>query len=253
MYAFFKSLILPPGSILLLIFLGLICWRRPWMGRGLVLLSALTLLFLSLPIVSSTLMRGLEPYPALGPAQLEHTGADSIVVLSANRDTDAPEYGADSVGDLTLQRLRYAAWLHHKTGLPLVVTGGKGTPYEDPSLAHLMRQVLEKEFAAPVTAMEARSTDTWENALFTAEVLKRENMQHILLVTHAWHLPRAVEAFERAGVRVTAAPTAFEHDADGMLRASDFFINAGAMRMSAYAIHEYLGRIWYRLRQYIEA
>jgi len=43
--------------------------------------------------------------------------------------------------------------------------------------------------------------ETWENAAFTARMLRRENVDKILLVTHAWHMPRAKVAFAAAGSR----------------------------------------------------
>ncbi len=249
LYSLVKSLVLPPVSLFLLILLGVLWWRRPLLGRGLVFLSTLTLLVLSLPIVSHRLMEPLEPYPALSDADLHRPTAQGIVLLCAGRYTDATEFGGDSIGPISLQRLRYAAWLQRRTGLPLVVSGGS-PPHEDPPLGQLMGRVLEQEFRIPVTAVEDRSQTTWENASFTAPILQRLGMQRIFLVSSAWHLPRAVHAFEREGLRVIPAPTVFEtrEFANGPMP-HDFIPDPSNLHRSYYAIHEYLGRLWYAIRE----
>lgn len=247
LYSWIKGLALPPVSLFLLILLGLIWWRHPWRGRGLVFLSTAALLILSLPIVAARLMGGLEPYPALSALELDRSEAQAILVLGAGRYTGAPEYGGDDIGPLTLQRLRYAALLQRRTGLPLYVSAG-GPQDEQPPLAHLMKRSLERDFRVPVAGIEDRSRSTWENARFSAELLQRAQIRHILLVSHAWHLPRAVEAFERAGFSVTPAPTTFSTRDDDEIASSDYLPVPRALLTSHYAIHEYLGRLWYQIR-----
>jgi uncharacterized SAM-binding protein YcdF (DUF218 family) len=250
-YSLLKSLALPPVSLFVLIGLGVLWWRRPLLGRGLVVLSTLLLLVLSLPIVSHRLMEPLEPYPALGETDLQRPTAQAIVVLGANRYTDATEYGGDSVGSISLQRVRYAAWLQRRTGLPLIVSGGS-PPHEDPPLGRLMARVLEQEFQVPVQAVEDGSQTTWENAALTAPLLRKLGLERIFLVTSAWHLPRAVRAFEQNGLRVTPAPTAFETRTavDGPVP-QDFLPGPDSLHRSYYAIHEYLGRLWYRIKEWV--
>ncbi len=172
------------------------------------------------------------------------------MVLGAQRRRDASEYGADTLGGWGLERLRYAAWLQKKTGLPVLASGGSVNEEQVPE-AELMRTIL-KEFAVEVNWMETKSRNTYENALFSSRLLKRVGIGEILLVTHAWHMPRAQEAFEKAGMRVVPAPT-------GMLssgHASDFqdwIPNAAALQFNYLALHEILGRLWYHYRYYDRA
>jgi len=247
MYALLKSLLLPPGMLFLLLLGGLIWWRRRFVGRALVFAAASGLLLLSLPIFSNILMEGLEPYPALTGETIRAAGADAIVVLGAGRRTQAAEYGGDTVGPLTLQRIRYGAWLQRRSGLPLILSGGAEREEARP-LAELMRETLENEFGASVLAVENASGDTRDNARMSADVLRGLDFERVFLVSHAWHLPRAVAAFERAGVRVIPAPTDFGHDRDPQLLAVDFMPSSQAFRQSYFALHEYLGRVWYALR-----
>jgi uncharacterized SAM-binding protein YcdF (DUF218 family) len=193
-------------------------------------------------------MLGLEPYPALEPAALRETGAEAILVLGSERYAWAPEYGGDTVGGRTLQRLRYGAFLHRETGLPVYVSAGSPAG-ESPPLGRLMAGVLAQEYGIEAAGVEDRSPTTWENAMFSAPLLRRAGVERVLLVTHAWHLPRAVEAFERMGVQVIPAPTSFAHrEGAGESTYRDWLPSAGAFLQSYLAIHEYLGRAWYQLK-----
>jgi uncharacterized SAM-binding protein YcdF (DUF218 family) len=109
-----------------------------------------------------------------------------------------------------------------------------------------MRRVLENEFKVPVKWVESASSNTWENASFSKLQLKRDGIERVALVTHAWHMPRSVAAFEEQDIKVTAAPTAYTTSAGPM--ALQFVPDAGALEDSRKALHELLGRLWYAVR-----
>jgi uncharacterized SAM-binding protein YcdF (DUF218 family) len=247
---FIESIIFPPAIVVLLLLAGLIV--LPVRRRAGYLLSVFALLLLylfSIPLVSSGLMSLNEPYPALTEEQLETQQAQAIVVLAAGRERDAKEYGGDTVGTLTLQRIRYAAFLQRRTHLPIIVSGGK--PEGDVrSMADLMRQSLEQDFDVSVEAQEDQSKTTYENALFTSSLLKEQGYKRILLVTHAWHMPRSVEAFQHFGIEVIPAPTAFAGYGNWRFELSDIMPGSQALHYSFWALHELFGRWWYRLRYY---
>jgi len=246
---FVTSLILPPASLLILAVAGLLLLRHKarW---GMALLSASIALFyiLSMPLVSGALMRGMEPYRALQDIEIKHTQADAIVVLAGGRLQDQPEYGDDTVSAITLQRVRYGAWLKRRTQLPLYVSGGS-TRNQPKAEAELMQEVLQKEFNVEVNVVENKSKTTYENAKFTAELLGRNNHKKIFLVSSAFHMPRAVEAFQKFGIDVIAAPTVFTSTEKGILL-GDFMPQANAFKESYFALHEMFGRLWYKLRYY---
>ncbi|MEA3275472.1 MAG: YdcF family protein [Pseudomonadota bacterium] len=246
-YTVVKSLILPPGGLILLFLLGFFLVRGV-LGRVFIFIALTVFSLMTLPAVAGKLMAGLESYPALKLGRLLGTDADGILILSAGRYTWAPEYGGDTVGSNTLERLRYGAFLHRQTGLPIYVTGGSPPP-EDPPMGRLMAQVLAGEYGVEVAGVEDRSLTTAENAVFSAQMLERDGIGHVLLVTHAWHLPRAVDAFERAGVETTPAPTYFVHrEGEGKPDYRRWLPDAGAFTTSYYALHEYLGRAWYQFK-----
>lgn len=237
---FLAALLLPPLNGLLLVGAGwALLGRRPRLGRLLVGGGLLLLLVLALPVVGDAMMRTLEGEP-IRAEQLKQ--AQAIVVLGGGRYRNAPEYGEDTVGDYTLARLRYAARLQKQTGLPLLVTGG--TP-DGPGLSEgeLMRRVLTHEFGVPVRWVEGASDNTWENAQFSAAMLKRDSISRVVLVTHAWHMPRAVPLFTAAGIVATPAPTLFHNKPLGPLG----FVPYG-YKSSRDAMHEWIGMLWYRIR-----
>lgn len=243
-----ETLLLPPASAFLIILVGLIFLRRRRQPALILFGMGLLILYLSsIPIVSTGLMASLESYPALSVHELQREGIDAIVVLGGGRYSDAPEYRGDTVSRITLERLRYGAWLYRQTGLRVLVSGGSPLGEQVPE-AILMMGVLEKEFQVPVAWIEASSRNTLENAVYSGALLKEEGITHIYLVTHAWHMPRAAEVFEKVGLKVTPAPTGFTTPSPMDRGLLAWIPRASAAHSTSYALHEILGRIWYRLR-----
>jgi uncharacterized SAM-binding protein YcdF (DUF218 family) len=216
------ALVLPPVPFLLLTLLGAraIPWRR---GAGwTMLLLGIAGVWLSCCAgVGEWLMRDvLQPPPALDAAararlrqEVPRTNAVAIVALGGGSEAHAPEYGAPSLSAWSFERLRYAVWLSRETGAPVGFSGGVGhaQPESMPE-ATIAARIAVREFNRPLRWAESESRDTRENAAFTVTALQGEGVRRIVLVTHAWHMPRALRAFEeaslaaRAGIQITAAP-----------------------------------------------
>ncbi len=242
-----SSLLIPPGLLLLFFAAGLaLIRRRPRAGRALLVAGAGSLYLLSMPLTGTTLLQYWES-PAASPADL--LPAAAIVVLGGGQYRQAPEYGGDTVSAMGLVRLRYAAALHRRSGLPVLVSGGNPDGAAT-SEARAMQKTLECEFAVPVRWSENRSANTLDNARNSRDILAAENIRRIVLVTHAWHMPRARLAFEQSGFEVIAAPTA--HATRGRVTVLDFLPDAGALLDSALFFHEAIGTVWYRLRLFFQ-
>jgi len=240
-----ETLLLPPASPLLLLLLGALLARRwPRGGRRVQVFAALLLLVLSLPCTGGLLLAALQTYPAL-PATGALPPADAIVVLSAEADRAGSEYGGPVVGSMTLQRLRYGAFLQRRTNLPMLVSGGVPAS-GSPSLAALMANAAQHEFGVPVKWLEEESADTWENAVSSAAMLRAAGCKRVLLVTSAWHMPRAAASFRAQGLDVVAAPTAFRGPAVESWFA--FVPQVAGLRDSNLALHELVGRVAYWLQ-----
>ncbi len=242
--ALVKSLLLPPFGLFLLIVVGwLMMRRRRRLGRALFAAGLVALYLFSTPYLGSSLLRGLQVDQAL-PLDLPVQDVGAIVVLGADVRRHAPEFGGDTVGALTLERLRYGARLHRELGLPLLVTGGATRPQGQP-VGLIMRDSLEQDFAVPVKWAETEAVNTYENAKFSSELLRSDGITKIYLVTHAWHMPRARMAFEAAGLEIVPGPLGFL--ARPTPEPGDFIASASGLLMSYHALYEAVGYLWYSL------
>lgn len=206
-----KQLILPPGGLLLLILLAWLLLRlRPRLATLCFVLGFGGLWAMSLPVVVEHAARLIESEPALVEAQWGSLGerAEVIVVLGSGRERADPAWGADQPTLAGLDRLRYAARLQRATELPVLISGGLHYG-EPPSEAALMADVLQRDFAVPTEWREERSRTTWENAQYSAELLRAQGIRRVVLVTQAAHMPRSRWCFERAGLEVVTAPLGF--------------------------------------------
>jgi len=208
---FVKQLLLPPGILLLL--LTLAWWfrrSRPRLAAVCFVLGFGGFLLMSLPVVVQWSAKLLEREPPLAREEWATLAqrADAIVVLGSGRERGDLAWGADQPTGVGLERERYAARLAKASGLPILTTGGLhyGTP---PSEAKLMADSLLDDFGVSVRWQEERSRTTWENAQFSAQILLPAGVKRVVVVTQAWHMPRAVWSFEAAGFEVVAAPVGF--------------------------------------------
>lgn len=247
MYEILKMLSLPPFSLVAVIAVGLVMLATGYrqVGLGISWCAVAVFYILSTDLVSSRLTRLVEDVPVLTPAEISQVDADAIIVLSASANTFSPEYDRPTSSFRSLFRLHYAAHLHRQTGLPLLVSGGR-TGRLSQSLGRILASDLEQSFQVPVRWIEDRSLNTFENALYSAEILKSQGVEKVLLVTEAFHMRRAIGAFSGTGVKVIAAPTGRRplNPVDSL----SFLPTLNSLADSHFAIHELLGRVWYALR-----
>ncbi len=260
-----EALITPPGIIVLLLLLTFFAYlRRQWLGTAMLVLSMMTLVTLSLPLTAQQLMNGLQnfskppelvPLAEKGPRALLYAPKDSlkdppeaIVVLGSGRYTDAPEYDlGDTVSAYGLERLRYAATLQRKTGLPILVSGG-APGGEDTAEADHMQAVLSTDFHAHVKWVERESRTTAENARYSQAMLASAKVRHVYLVTHAWHMRRAARVFESVGIKVLPAPTGFYTLSRRARMWGGYLPSARGMYYTSLALHEHLGLVGYDMK-----
>lgn len=247
-----QTFFLPPGINFALIIIGLILIRRFYAtGKSLIIIGFILLFILSLPVASIGLMRILEQDKPLTLKELKKSKAKAIIVLGAGRYSNAIEYQnqTDAISSNALTRLKYAVYLHKKSNIPLLLSGGS-THGELVSEASIMQTTLENYFNLKAKWLDSNSVNTWYNAEYSAKILATENIKDVILVTHALHMPRAKMAFESFGLNVTAAPLEFsainkrfeDYTVLHMLPSSE------AIRKSGAAMHEFIGYLWYLIR-----
>jgi len=238
------AVLLFPLNVVLLGALGLLLRRRRpeaiWLSW-----TALVLLLVFSTRAGALLL--VAPLEAQTPALTSISpGAQAIVVLSGARLSDAPEYDRqDKPGFITLARLQYAARLHRTSGLPLFVTGGKPDGSAE-SEAAVMARSLHDDFGVVARWQEQASDTTADNARLSAPILHNAGIQRVLLVTDAMHMPRAVQSFRARGIDAIPAPTIFF--SKERLTLNDWLPGGEGLRRSNYALHEWIGMLWYRLR-----
>ena len=239
--------LLPPG-IFVLFLSGYACWcyRRRRYGACLVnLLLATFLWLLASGPVCKLLMGGLErsmtiPQPLRG---------DVIILLGGGVDGFVPDLtGIGRPSEDMSCRLLTAVRAQRQLKVPVIVSGGAvfaGQPAEAPVVR---RFLLDLGVPAEQVIIEAKSRDTMENAGYCREILNRRGFRRPFLVTSAYHMPRSLVAFRKAGVAVTPLPAQFATGGDDAPRHwSRWLPDAGALHGSAKALHEYLGLLWYRV------
>jgi uncharacterized SAM-binding protein YcdF (DUF218 family) len=251
-----KQILLPPGGFLFLSLLGLMLMRRH-RRAGFYMTSAglLLLTIASLPFTANVLLSWLEPETALkeqyltNPIDTEQNikSPQAIVILTAGRHYNTPDFAGDTTNAMGLERIRYGVWLARRTQLPILVSGGLGDKTRPP-LAELMRQIVEDEFALPVRWIETKSHNTHENAKYSTGKLKTDGIESIYLVTHAAHMKRSVMSFKKFGLTIHPAPTAFSSTGQLINGPRSFLPDANALRRTALVFHEWVGMLWYWVR-----
>jgi len=228
--------------------LALLLARRRLAGAGLLLLALGGLGLLSLPAVADTLLRSIEErYPEL-PAS-EFPVAEAIIVLGGGID---PRVETRPYPDLQsgADRVWHAARIFRAGKAPLLILSGGVIPRlgTKVSEAEAMRIFLV-DLGVPTKAirLEERSRNTYENAVFTEEILRKSGLTRVLLVTSALHMPRAMAAFRAAGVEAIPAPTDFMvRDEPSQLL--HWLPDVKSLTVSTAVWHEYLGLWMYRRR-----
>ncbi|MFW6250658.1 MAG: YdcF family protein [Alkalispirochaetaceae bacterium] len=246
---FVEPFLLPPGLfVVLLVALGvwLIRWRRERLSGVAALCIGLLLFLLSTGVVGELLIRPLERAYPPPPAQ-EACFGDAIVVLGGGSRVSSPaEGGAPALTEESTGRLVYGVRLARELPLPLIFTGGRALGIEErPSEAEAAARVAESlGIPRERLFLEERSRTTWENALY---VSREFETRAPLLVTSAWHMPRAIYSFREHGIEPVPAPTLYRSDPAPPL-ATDFLPSSGGFEKSSLALREYLGLLYYRIR-----
>ncbi len=211
------SLLTPPVPFLVVALAGACAMRaRPRTARALVVLACVATWLCA----CSGFARWLETHGLDEPAPLSLPEREAlkaraaageplaIVVLGGGVDQVAPEYGRANLGKESYERLRYAVWLGRQTGIPILASGGRGWGAPDasnPPEAERTAELARSELGTPLRWTETASRDTHENAVDSVAMLQKDGVHEIVLVTHGWHMPRALHEFRAAAAAASAS------------------------------------------------
>ena len=226
--------------------------RRYRLGTTLVAAAALWLWLWSAPAFMSRIAPWLVEVPPLATLQTLPQ-ADAIVVLLNDVGANTSRRDWPLVGT-TADSLWHGARLFAADKAPVVIVSG--STYDpkpgQPTSAEVMREFLTA-MGVPADAVltEDRSTNTRENAVFSAQLAARHDIQTVLLVTRLLHMPRAAATFRKAGLTVVPAAPSEPGRKPKFTKAKNLVPNAKTLRGATLFVHEWLGTVVYRWRGWI--
>lgn len=245
---FLPLLVLPIGITLILIAVGLVAKRR-W----LVIAAALWLWLCSIPLIGDNLARLVEAAAVRIPAA-EAPAADAIVVLSGGRVV-AP--GPARVSEWSdPDRFFGGLELFQAGKAPLLILTGGWSPSEPTApLEGDVSAVWAKAFGVPedrvVTTGPVVNTLEEARAVATLAGSRSPPLRRILLVTSAFHMPRAARLFQSAGFEVIPFSVDFKANAASELGVLDLVPSAAALLRTQVAMREMYGRLVVRLLEWM--
>ena len=127
----------------------------------------------------------------------------------------------------------------------IVFTGGTGDPGNSPPEVTVAKAIFDQLGLAPGRVLyEGRARDTWENFIFSRDLVKPRPGETWLLVTSAYHMPRAMAVARRVGWKVQAWPSDYLTPVRSGWYGEDFDVNLSRLDLAA---HEWVGLLAYRL------
>ncbi len=193
------------------------------------------------------LIRHLEQQYAEMPPQADLRSYVGVIVLGGATESAymAQAHTQPLLNGSAERMTAPVAALVHSPHLRVVFTGGEGELMgTGPSEAERAQVFFESMgLSGKRVEYESASRTTYENAVLTAQLPGVDKTQHWLLVTSAWHMPRSMATFVKAGWNVTAYPVDFRTGVS--TRWTEYSLKEGVTRWQL-ALHELLGLAAYR-------
>ncbi len=229
---------------LLLVFLAIATWGFFKRRRKVVGAALIGIFLLAWPPAAWVIAQPLEA--EYSPRLPDVTGAQAIVVLAAGAVPAESAELQPSLKENTYLRCRHGLWIWKRNPqLPILLCGGTTSVLKTPAAAIMRRLMLEEGVPDAQVWTEERSTSTYENALYGAEILRAKGVRRIVLVTEAYHMLRSERCFRRQGMEVIPAACNFSvagRDPNG------FLPNGSGILENEQTLHELFGLGWYLVR-----
>ncbi len=235
---------------LFLLLAAFVAWRmRPSRLRFVFRSAVLGIWALSMHVVATGLMRPLENhYPARVASELSRS--DAIVVLSGMVNPKSRRGGRLEFVS-SVDRILLGEELLRKNGATFaLLSGGSGFLVQkgESEARDLSAWLVARGISPRRIVVEADSRNTWENAFESAKIIRARGWKRIVLVTSAFHMPRSVYCFRRAGIEVIPAPVDYYTftefpGPEALVPSSD------GLAVSTIAVKEYVGLVAYFLRR----
>jgi len=232
----FTYLFLPPGIFVIILFLAGFYAKK----AKFIFFSAGVLLWaISTKFVANALL-----YPLEHNFKKDNITPSAVVVLGGGSN---PNDVLKAMPD-AFKREVYGILIAKQKKLPLIFTGGGVLKTKEAQNAKEDIKLITKTCNCKIkTYFESKSLNTYQNALFSAELFSKLNIpKNIYLVTSAYHMKRSVILFKKAGFKIIPKPVGFFYNPQYC--ALDLLPQAGNFYHSYKAIHEYIGILRAMLR-----
>jgi uncharacterized SAM-binding protein YcdF (DUF218 family) len=240
--------VLQPGNLLLLCLLAgfFLLLRGRRRGELAIAVASIGFLLLAVAPVGSAMLLVLEqrfPRPSALPDQI-----DGILVLGGAVDQRLSlAYGETVFGSSVARVLAGIALARHHPEAKLALVGGEGDffPVGFAESRATSSFVIEEGIPAARIVLEEQSRSTHENAVYAKDLIRPKPAEKWILVTSAYHMPRAVACFRAVDWQVIPYPVDFRVDPRTGLRAS--FNLLEGLSAATVAGKEWAGLVGYRL------
>jgi len=223
-------------------------------GKLLVSMSVIFLTMFSYGAISDSLLAPLErTYPPLLTDQTsEPLPIDQrikwIVVLGGSHISDPLVPVASQLSFASLARLTEAVRIYRRMPrAKLILSGGTfAEPISEAEIYFKTARIMD--VPSQDLVMSGPDRDTEEEA---RTVQKTVGRAPFILVTSALHMPRAIALFKKRGMNPVPAPAAHLVRQRSGTIPEDFYPSARELWKAQMAVHEYLGILWYKLKESI--
>jgi len=240
----------PSSLIAIALAMGAILAGTAWhkFGRGLLVAGLAALLVCGLSPLSDALIVPLENRFAR-PDLASGSPIAGIVVLGGAEDSRADPLRELAGLNEAAERMTEAIALARRfPAARLVLSGGTAGPLASglPGATSMGRLLEALGVARERVTLETRSRDTYENAVFTKGLVNPRAGERWLLITTAWHMPRAMGCFRQAGFAVEPWPV--DYRTSGRIEVWRNSSIPEGLRQMDFIMREYAGLLMYYLR-----
>ena len=225
----------------------LITWGMVFRSRISSMLAVSILILCSIPIFSNKLITYLENEYILSDASSAKT-ADAIVVLSGMVRTINSKNGLSYEWGEAADRIFAGIELIKKNKAPIMIlTGGKLPWSVGKPEGEYLRDVAIKYGVPNKNILLTENVENTDQEAKAVGKLLNKTSPKIILVTSAFHMPRAQKVFEAAGIKIEPFAVDFLSGA-GKNTIMNFIPSAGALNQTSFFIREHIGRLYYNLK-----
>lgn len=257
---FLPLFVYPAGFTVFLLTLAIFFRNKKRVALGITLLAMGVIFLAGNRTISYSLAKSLE-WQYLPPADI--SGADVVVVLGGATEADFYPRSiveVNAAGD----RVLYAGVLYQQGKVENFLLSGGNVGWmdsEQSTPAREMSKILQlMDVPAEKMWLQNRSVNTYEDAVFSSEILREKGISKIYLVTSAMHMPRSVALFRKQGIEVIPLPvdyTVTQAGLDNLANGSweskliNLFPTASGLSLTTNVMKEYIGYLMYSLQGWL--